>query len=91
MSELKLLDRMRNEIRLRQFSIATERIYVYWARRFILFHNKRHPITMGKEEVEKFLTHLAVRREVSPSTQNVALAAILFLCQVAWRDTTLGL
>jgi len=70
---------MRNEIRLRQYSFATERIYLHWTRRYILCHGKRHPMTMGKEEVEKFLTYLAVQRRVSPSAQNVALAAILFL------------
>jgi len=59
--------------------MATERSYVHWVRRFILFHGKKHPKTMGKEEIEAFLTHLAVDRRVSPSTQNVALAAILYL------------
>jgi integrase len=59
--------------------MATERIYLHWVKRFILFHGKRHPETMGKKEVEGFLTHLAVNRQVAPSTQNVALAAILFL------------
>lgn len=79
MSNPKLPDLMRNAIRVRQYSIATERGYLQWARRYILFHGKRHPVTMGKEEVEAFLTYLAVSRRVAPSTQNVALAAILFL------------
>ena len=70
---------MREAIRVRQYSLATERNYVQWVRRFILFHGKRHPADMGKEEVEAFLTHLAVRRGVSPSTQNQALQALLFL------------
>ncbi len=70
---------MRNAIRVRQYSIATERVYLQWARRYILFHGKRHPVTMGKEEVEAFLTYLVVNHGVAPSTQNVALAAILFL------------
>lgn len=75
----KLLERMREAIRVRQYSFATERNYVRWVQRFILFHGKRHPDQMGKEEIETFLTYLAVRRTVSPSTQNQALQAILFL------------
>ncbi len=75
----KLLDQLSDSIRLHQYSMATERSYVHWVRRFILFHGKKHPKTMGKEEIEAFLTHLAVDRRVSPSTQNVALAAILYL------------
>jgi len=65
--EPKLMDRMRHAIRLRHYRLATERAYVHWVRRFILFHGKRHPIAMGKEEVEQFLTHLAVNRGVSHS------------------------
>lgn len=75
----KLLTQMCNAIRVRQYSGSTERIYVQWARRFIVFHSKRHPDLMGKDEVEAFLTHLAIDRKVSPSTQNQALQAILFL------------
>jgi integron integrase len=75
----RLLERMRETLRVHQYSLATEVNYMQWVRRFILFHNKRHPNTMGKAEVEAYLTHLAVRRQVSPSTQNQALAAILFL------------
>jgi integron integrase len=59
----------------------TERAYVHWIKRFIVFHGMRHPGEMGKAEIEAFLTHLAVNRGVSPSTQNLALAAILFLYQ----------
>ncbi len=59
--------------------MSTERAYVNWIRRYILFHNKRHPAEMGKAELEAFLTHLAVQRKVAPSTQNQALQAILFL------------
>lgn len=70
---------MRNVLRLHQYSIATERVYLQWVRRFILFHGKRHPASMSKEEVEAFLTYLAVKRGISASSQNVALAAILFL------------
>ena len=79
MSEPRLLDRVRDAICVRQYSMATERAYVGWIRRFILFHRKRHPCEMGKSEVEAFLTHLAVNRSVSPATQNQALQAILFL------------
>jgi len=75
----KLLDRARYRIRLKGYSIRTEQSYVSWIRRFILFHNKRHPQDMGKSEIEAFLTHLAVNRHVSPSTQNQAFNALLFL------------
>ena len=75
----KLLDRMRTAIRLRHFSRKTEDAYVGWARRFILFHGKRHPSEMGEAEVTTFLTHLAQVRGVSASTQNQALCALLFL------------
>jgi integron integrase len=61
------------------YSIRTETVYADWARRFILFHGKRHPKTMGASQVEAFLTHLAVERKVSASTQNQAKAAVLFL------------
>ncbi len=75
----KLLDRLRDHLRTRHYSIRTETAYVDWARRFILFHGKRHPQEMGDVEVEAFLTHLAVQRQVSASTQNQARAAILYL------------
>ena len=75
----KLLDVAREKMRARHFSFRTEQSYVGWIRRFILHHGKRHPRDMGAEEVERFLTHLAVERRVSASTQNQALGAILFL------------
>ncbi len=75
----KLLDRLRDHLRTRHYSIRTETAYVDWVRRFILFHGKRHPQEMGAVEVEAFLTHLAVQRQVSASTQNQAKAAILYL------------
>ena len=75
----KILDRLRDHLRTRHYSIRTETAYVDWARRFILFHSKRHPQEMGAAEVEAFLTHLAVQRQVSASTQNQAKAAILYL------------
>ncbi len=75
----KLLDQIRHRARVRHFSIRTEEAYVDWARRFILFHGKRHPREMGAAAVEAFLTHLAVERHVSASTQNQAKSALLFL------------
>jgi integron integrase len=70
---------MRTHLRTRHYSIRTEQAYLDWARRFILFHGKRHPQEMGAAEVEAFLSHLAVDRQVSASTQNQAKAAILYL------------
>ncbi|HET8760247.1 MAG TPA: phage integrase N-terminal SAM-like domain-containing protein, partial [Nitrospiria bacterium] len=75
----KLLDQLRHTIRLRHYSIRTEEAYVQWAKRFILFHKKRHPQDMGRPEIEAFLTHLAVQGKVAASTQNQALNAIVFL------------
>ena len=75
----KLLDRVRDAIRLKHYSYRTEETYVQWVRRYILFHNKRHPSEMGSPEIEAFLTHLAVEGHVAASTQNQALNAILFL------------
>ena len=75
----KLLDIVREKIRLKNYSISTERTYVHWIKRYILFHNKRHPKEMGKMEIEQFLTWLAVEKKVSPTTQNQAFSAILFL------------
>lgn len=73
------LEQIREAIRVRHYSIRTEQAYVDWARRFILFHGKRHPKDMGEKEVGAFLTHLAVEREVAPSTQNQALNALVFM------------
>ena len=75
----RLLDQVRGQIRLRHYSIRTEAVYLAWIRRFIRFHKYRHPQDMGAPEVEAFLSDLAVRRDVSASTQNQALSAILFL------------
>ncbi len=75
----RLLDQVRAAIRTRHYSRRTERAYVDWIRRYILFHNKRHPLEMAEAEVNQFLTELAVRGNVASSTQNQALAAILFL------------
>jgi integron integrase len=75
----KLLDRLRRAVLARHYSRRTEQAYVAWAERFIRFHGLRHPSEMGAEEVSAFLTSLAVDAKVSPSTQNQALSAILFL------------
>jgi len=77
--EPKLLDRLRNLLRTKHYSIRTEDAYVQWSRRFILFHGKRHPSAMGATEINEFLTYLAVERHVSASTQSQALSALLFL------------
>ncbi len=75
----KLLDPVRDRLRVKHYSIRTERAYVDWIKRFIVFHGKRHPRELGASEVEAFLSHLAVAREVSASTQNQAKSALLFL------------
>ena len=75
----RLLDRMRQVLRTKHYAYSTEQAYVQWARRYILFHNKRHPQEMGGPEIERFLTHLAVEGRVSASTQTQALCALLFL------------
>lgn len=82
----RLLDQVRHAARVRHMALSTEKAYVNWIRRFILFHQKRHPREMGKEEVEAFLTHLAVEGHVASSTQNQALAAILFLYRVVLKQ-----
>jgi integron integrase len=75
----RLLDQVRELIRIRHYSIRTEQAYLQWIRRFILFHRKRHPKDMGAGELTAFLSDLAIQRNVSASTQNQALNAILFL------------
>lgn len=82
----RLLDRVRAAIRTRHYSRRTEEAYVGWIRRFILFHGKRHPAAMGADQVNAFLSHLAVRERVSPSTQAQALCALLFLYRHVLAD-----
>src|SRR5450432_3264969 len=82
----RLLDQVRDRIRFRHFSIRTEQAYLDWIKRFIRFHGKRHPSSMGATEVELFLTDLAVVGKVSASTQNQAQSAILFLYKEVLRD-----
>ena len=75
----KLIDQIRGVIRARHYSRRTEDAYIHWARQFILFHGKRHPLEMGEMEVASFLEHLAVNKAVAASTQNQALNALVFL------------
>jgi integron integrase len=88
----KLLDEVRINLRSNHYSRKTEEAYIGWIKRFILFHNKRHPNEMGKDEIQKFINHLAVDQNVSSSTQNQALQAILYLYknvldkEVGWLD-----
>ena len=79
MMKRKLLDQVRDKIRVKHYSIKTEQSYVGWVKQYIFFHNKRHPLEMGKAEIEQFLTYLAVNKKVSPTTQNQAFSALLFL------------
>lgn len=79
----KLLEQVRIVARLKHYSYRTEQSYVSWIRRFILFHNKRHPREMAESEIRQFLAHLAINTKVSASTQTVALSALLFL----YRDS----
>ena len=75
----QLVDQVRAAIRVRNYSIRTEEAYVSWIVRYIRFHGTRHPAELGDDEVKAFLTHLAVNRNVSANTQNLALNAIVFL------------
>jgi site-specific recombinase XerD len=75
----KLLQRLGNALQARHYSRRTEQTYRHWAKRYILYHHLRHPDEMGEAEINNFLTHLAVREQVSASTQNQALSALLFL------------
>jgi len=77
--QTNLFDQVRHAIRVRHYSIRTEEAYMAWIKRFILFHNGRHAEGMGAAEIQQFLTHLAVKENVSASTQNQALCAIIFL------------
>jgi integrase len=88
----KLLDQVRERIRVKHYSLRAEDAYLHWIRRFIIFHGKRHPRQMGGPEVEAFLSHLATDAQVAPSTQNQALSALLFLyrevlaVELPWLD-----
>ena len=78
----KLLDVVRDVLRTKHYSHRTEQTYVDWIKRYILFHQKRHPKDMGAQEIQAFITHLATERKVAASTQNQALSAILFLYRI---------
>jgi integron integrase len=82
----RLLDRVREAIRARHYSRRTEKAYVGWIKRYIFFHNKRHPAEMGGAEVTRFLTALAIEGRVAASTQNQALNAVLFLYRVVLQQ-----
>jgi hypothetical protein len=88
----KLLDQVRGKIRLKHYSIRTEQAYLDWIKRFILHFDKQHPKDLGADEVEQFLTYLAVEGKVAASTQNQAKSALLFLyrevlqIELPWLD-----
>lgn len=88
----KLLDQVRDKCRVKHYSIRTEYSYTAWIKRYILFHGKRHPNEMGAEDIEAFLTHLAVEGNVAAATQNQAKSALLFLykevlvIELPWLD-----
>jgi len=88
----KLLDQVRDKLRVKHYSIRTEQTYLDWIKRYIYFHGKRHPKDLGARDIEAFLTHLAVVGTVAASTQNLAKSSILFLyrevleIQLPWLD-----
>lgn len=82
----KLLDRVKEAIRYKHYSLRTEDVYVYWIRFFIRFHGVRHPQEMGAPEVEAFLSYLANERKVAASTHKQALSAILFMYKVVLQQ-----
>ena len=88
----RLLDRVRDALRIKHYSYRTEQAYLHWIKRYIYFHQKQHPATLGAPEVTAFLTHLARDRSVAASTQNQALSALLFLygqvlgVKLPWMD-----
>src|SRR5688572_3915396 len=86
MEKPMLMPRVRAELRARHYSRRTEEAYASWIKRFIFFHNKRHPASMGADEVNAFLTHLATEGHVSAPTQNQALCALLFLYRTVLQD-----
>ena len=79
MSSPRLLDQVRDRLRVKHYSLRTEDAYLQWIRRFIFFNDKKHPRDMGGAQVEAFLSHLATAARVAASTQNQALSALLFL------------
>ena len=88
--KLKLLDQVREAIRIRHYSARTEEAYISWIKRFILFHGKRHPLEMGEDEITRFLSALAVHEQVSASTQNQALVRCSFCTATSSTGTWAG-
>ena len=88
----KLLEQVRNASRRKHYSIRTEDAYIDWSKRYIFFHNKRHPAELAEREIEQFLNHLAVQQKVAAATQNQALSALVFLyrevlrLELGWRE-----
>ena len=76
---MRLLDQVRNELRVKHYSIRTEKSYIDWIKRFIAFNSNRHPKDLGGEKIKEYINWLAISRNVSASTQNQALCSILFL------------
>jgi site-specific recombinase XerD len=91
MAERKLLDQVSDEARFRHLSRRTEETYRSWIKRYIIFHNKRHPKELNAEHVRAFLTHLAVNENVSAATQNQAFCALLFLYRNVLRIEPLNI
>ena len=87
----KFLNEIRDVIRTKRYSLRTEKSYIYWAKTFIIFNDKRHPDQMGSAEIDRFLTHLAVNRNVSAATQNLALCAIIFMYRFVIKREIIGL
>ena len=79
MKKKKLLDIVREKIRFKHYSLSTEKTYLFWIKQYIIFHGKKHPKELGKVEIEDFLTYLATKKRVAPTTQNQAFSALLFL------------
>jgi integron integrase len=91
MRDLPLLEQVRNHIRAKHYSIRTEQAYVHWIKRYIYYHNKKHPATLNAKHINNFLTHLAVKEQVSARTQNQALNAIIFLYRELFKRENLDL
>ena len=87
MSDKKLLDRVRDTLRRKNYAYRTEQPYLSWIKRYISFHHLKHPGDLNEHDIESFLTHLAVQKNVAPSTQNQALAALQFLYREVLKIT----
>ncbi|WP_203218776.1 phage integrase N-terminal SAM-like domain-containing protein [Vibrio sp. S11_S32] len=89
-SPQRLQERFRNTIYQHHYSIRTEQTYWYWIKRFLYFHHKQHPTKLAAGDIEDFLTHLAVDRQVAPATQNIAFNALMFLYNKVLRIEMTG-